>query len=160
MLWQQIRPYTWVAPFIIAVGFLLRLVRASELDAPGGVRHTVIPIFVAGICMFWALTEVTRQIAQEDAANHASNVADWTEVIVLSAKPLSLAPPGVSEEKLPRKDLWLPYRYTGLHLLIENEGRYYVVPRDWMKNRTDPVYVIRENDNLWVGLRAGAKSAP
>ncbi|MFI1923428.1 MULTISPECIES: hypothetical protein [unclassified Streptomyces] len=159
ILWQQIQPYAWAAPLTIAVGFLLCLVHASELDPPRGLRHKVIPIFVAGICMFWALTQVTRQIAQEDAKSHASNVDSWTGVIILSAKPLSLAPPGVSEEKLPQKDLWLPYRYSGLRLLIENQGRYFVVPHDW-KARTDPVYVIHGNDNLWIGLLAGVQSSP
>ncbi|MFF2214874.1 hypothetical protein [Streptomyces antibioticus] len=172
VLWRQLHGYAWIAPLVIAVGFLLCSMGIAEAGGSAGLRRKEVVLFAAGICAFWILIEVTRQVAREDAMEHASNVCRWTGVIILSAKPLSMnsrqitasdseqCQSGVMEEKLHRKDgLRLPYRYTGLRLLVENGGRYYVVPVDW-KVSTDPVYVVRESDDLWIGLRGGIQTKP
>ncbi|MCX5170394.1 hypothetical protein ACWD64_20740 [Streptomyces antibioticus] len=170
VLWRQLHGYAWIAPLVIAVGFLLCSIGIAQVGGSAGLRRKEIVLFTAGICAFWTLIEVTRQVAREDAMEHASSVCRWTGVIILSAKPLSMnskqitgseseqCQSGVIEEKLHRKDgLRLPYRYTGLRLLVENGGRYYVVPVDWEVS-ADPVYVIRESDDLWIGLRGGVQS--
>ncbi|MFF0595746.1 hypothetical protein [Streptomyces antibioticus] len=170
VLWRQLHGYAWIAPLAIAVGFFLCSMGIAEAGGSAGLRRKEVVLFAAGICAFWILIEVTRQVAREDAMERAASVCRWTGVIILSAKPLSMnsrqiaasdseqCQSGVMEEKLHRKDgLRLPYRYTGLRLLVENGGRYYVVPVDW-KVGTDPVYVIRESDDLWIGLRGGIQT--
>ncbi|MFF2510400.1 hypothetical protein [Streptomyces sp. NPDC058086] len=47
-------------------------------------------------------------------------------------------------------------RWTGVRLLMERNGRYYVVSRGW-KPRRDPLYVIRESDDIWVALTSGTQ---
>jgi hypothetical protein len=95
----------------------------------------------------------TAQLGDHDARIRANNVTRWTGVVVLSAKPLSL--PKIRMEVLGN-DLALRYRYTGLRLLIEDGGRYFVVPLGW-NPRTQPVYVIRESDKTWIGLMPGTQ---
>ncbi|MFJ3841762.1 hypothetical protein ACIPY6_40530 [Streptomyces sp. NPDC090054] len=154
ILWRWIHPYAWTAPLAIAAGFLLGAPWGAGRRSPSDVRRRTMSVFVAGVCVFWALTQVTRQIAQDDAREHARNVQGWTRVMILSSKRLSLPTPGTVEERLPVKDLLLPYRYTGLRLLAEGNGRYYVVPDDWKVENADPIYAIRGSDDLWISLRA------
>lgn len=104
------------------------------------------------INLFWLLTQTAVQLGDGDAKAHAGQVVTWPGEMLLSSRPLSLT--GVREKKLSGKGLRLPYRYTGLQLLIERQGYYYVVPLDW-KAKTDPIYVIHESDDLWVGLGPG-----
>ncbi|MFF7881229.1 hypothetical protein ACH40F_06850 [Streptomyces sp. NPDC020794] len=47
-------------------------------------------------------------------------------------------------------------RWTGVRLLLERDGRYYVVSRGW-KPRRDPLYVIRESDDIWGALTSGTQ---
>ncbi|MGW2559477.1 hypothetical protein ACWCXB_09565 [Streptomyces sp. NPDC001514] len=158
IFWSRIHPYAWTAPLAIAVGLLLGQSRDVKDNRPEGPHRRAVLVLASGVFLFWALTQATWQLGEEDAKDHAADVVGWTSVIVLSSKPLSLPPPGVQEERLRREDLRHPYRYTGLRLLLEHHGRYYVVPVDW-KARTDPVYVIHESDDLWIGLQAGAQPA-
>ncbi|MEV7614093.1 hypothetical protein [Streptomyces sp. NPDC089799] len=111
-------------------------------------------VFVAGVCVFWVLTQVTRQIALDDAREHARNVQGWTRVMILGSKRPSLPAPGTVEERLPAKDLLLPYRYTGLRLLAEGNGRYYVVPNDWKVENGEPICAVRESDDVWISLQS------
>ncbi|MFF4551282.1 hypothetical protein [Streptomyces sp. NPDC001435] len=156
VFWSRIQPYEWAAPLTLAVGFLLGLVAHAAGNRPGGAGRRGLLFFAAVVCLFWVLTETALQLGEKDARARASHVQSWPSVMLLSTRPLSLPPPGVQEEKFARKDLRMPYRYTGLRLLIERSGRYYVVPADW-KARTDPVYVIHESDDLWVGLGPGVQ---
>jgi hypothetical protein len=158
IFWSEIQPYAWTAPLTIAAGLLLGQSRNVRGNPPDGLRRRAVVVFASGVFLFWALTQATQQFGEEDAKAHAADVVDWTSVVVLSSKPLSLPPPGVQEEKLPRENLLLPYRYTGLRLLLERHGRYYVVPADW-KAKTDAVYVIQESNDLWIALRPGTQPA-
>lgn len=62
---------------------------------------------------------------------------------------LSLPLPLRDEQDLGAK-YRLRYRYTGLRLLLERGGRCWAVLIDW-KPRTDPVYVLHESDDIWIG---------
>ncbi|MEV8306414.1 hypothetical protein AB0P36_03385 [Streptomyces flavidovirens] len=44
----------------------------------------------------------------------------------------------------------------GRLILIERNGRYYVVPVHW-NAKTDPIWVIRESENTWIGLMPGVQ---
>ncbi|HEY9367119.1 hypothetical protein [Streptomyces sp.] len=155
-LWTKIEPYGWIAPMIIAFGLLLSQLRDSEGRRPEGLRRRALPVLAAAIFVFWGLTQVTVDTAERDAASRARNVAKWTGVVVLSSHKLAIPtrPTGtVTEEDLPSG--WLHrYRYTGLRLLLERDGRYYVVPLGWDVRR-DAIYIFRESDAVWIGLTPG-----
>ncbi|WP_418960065.1 hypothetical protein [Streptomyces tritici] len=157
-LWTEIQPHGWVAPLIVAAGLLLGQFRDAEGHRPQGFRRRALPVFAAGLFGFWGLTQLTVHTAQRDAAARARHVVDWTGVVVLSRHPLALPTGEVKAEPLP-EGLLHRYRYTGLRLLLERDGRYHVVPLTWNVHE-DPIYVIRESDTVWVGLTPGTRPQP
>ncbi|MFB7454680.1 hypothetical protein [Streptomyces sp. NPDC056194] len=154
-LWQEIQPYGWAGPLTIAVGLLLSQCRDAEGRRPQGFRRQAVPVFAAGVFLFWTVTNVAWQQGRQDAQAHAADVTRWTGVLVLSTKPLSLPTGSVREEKLPHDRLH-PYRYSGLRLLTEHDGRYFVVPRNW-NAQVDEIYVIRESEAIWIALTPGTR---
>ncbi|MER7953203.1 hypothetical protein [Streptomyces sp. NPDC096030] len=154
-LWSKIQPYGWTAPLIIAAGLLMGQFRDATGRRPTGFRYRALPVFAAGAFLFWALTQVTVQTAERDAAARARDVTDWTGVLVLSTHPLALPTGAVTKEVLPG-GVRHRYRYTGLRLLLERDGRYYVVPLGWDAKR-DAMYIVRESDAVWIGLTPGTQ---
>ncbi|MFD8212638.1 hypothetical protein ACFV2U_02590 [Streptomyces sp. NPDC059697] len=152
---SAIAPYGWVAPLIVAAGLLLGQCRDTTSDRRAGLRHKAVPFFAAAVFLFWALTQITWQLGERDAKERARDVTRWTGVLILSTHRLALP-----QDSLVTEDLGEPfhprYRYTGLRLLLERDGRYYVVSRGW-KPRRDPLYVIRESDDIWVALTSGTQ---
>ncbi|MFD3939928.1 hypothetical protein ACFWSF_34320 [Streptomyces sp. NPDC058611] len=154
-LWNEIQPYGWTAPFLIAVGLLMGQCRDSRGRRPKGLRCKALPVFAAGAFLFWTLTQVTIQTAQRDARSRARDVTDWTGVMVLSSHPLSL-PTGTVRREVLASGLRHRYRYTGLRLLLERDTRYYVVPLGWNVDR-DAMYIIQQSDAVWIGLTPGTQ---
>ncbi|MFB6837578.1 hypothetical protein [Streptomyces sp. NPDC056361] len=154
-LWQEIQPYGWIGPLTIAVGLLLSQCRDAEGRRPQGFRRQAVPVFAAGVFLFWTVTNVAWQQGRQDAQAHAAAVTRWTGVLVLSTKPLSLPTDSVREEKLSN-NLLHPYRYSDLRLLTEHDGRYFVVPRHW-NAQVDEIYVIRESEAIWIALTPGTR---
>lgn len=154
-LWTEIQPYGWIAPLVIAAGLLLSQFRDSRGRKPVGFRRRALPVFAAGVFLFWTLTQVTVQSAERDAESRARHVTEWTGVMVLSSRPLAFPSGTVTKEVLPGSVLHR-YRYTGLRLLLERDGRYYVVPRGWNVHK-DAMYVIRESETTWIALTPGTQ---
>ncbi|MFE5614464.1 hypothetical protein [Streptomyces sp. NPDC056524] len=157
-LWVEIQPYGWVASLIIAVGLLMGQLRNAAGRRPEGFRRRALPIFAAAVFLFWTLTQVTQQMAHRDATAHARRVVDWTGVVVLSSGPLALPtrPKGTITREILPSGVVHRYRYTGLRLLLERNGRFHVVPLGWDVRR-DPIYIIRESDAVWIGLTPGTQ---
>jgi hypothetical protein len=159
LLWPLIQPHGWLAPLAIALGLALGQGRAITDGKGQGLRRRAVMLFAAGVCLFWAVTLVARQVGAQDAAADARHVAEWTRVVVLSSNRLSLPSDWAAEEDLDKNQalgLRHRYRYTGLRLLVERGGRYYVVPPNW-NAKADEVYVIRESDSTWIGLSPGVQ---
>ncbi|MGW2013309.1 hypothetical protein [Streptomyces sp. NPDC001927] len=152
-LWTEIQPYGWVAPLIIAAGLLMGQFRDASGRRPQGFRRRALPVFAAGVFAFWGLTQVTVQTAERDARSRARHVTEWPGVMLLSSHRLAFPTGEVTKDLLP-SGVRHRYRYTGLRLLLERDGRYYVVPLGWDVDR-DAMYVIRESDDLWIGLTPG-----
>ncbi|MEU4266515.1 hypothetical protein [Streptomyces sp. NPDC026092] len=75
----------------------------------------------------------------------------WIAPLVIAQ--LSL-PTGTVRKEVLASGLRHRYRYTGLRLLLERDGRYYVVPVGWNVER-DAMYIIQESDTVWIGLTPG-----
>ncbi|MFF0087893.1 hypothetical protein ACFYR1_51085 [Streptomyces canus] len=122
-----------------------------------GLRDTAVPIFAAGAFLFWAITLVAGQLGEQHAAHDGRNVVKRTGLVVFSAARIGLSSrsPDLHFEDFGDA-VRLRYRYTGLRLIVARDGRYYAVPIGW-RARTDPVYVLRESDDLRVELTPGVQ---
>ncbi|MEU6776183.1 hypothetical protein [Streptomyces sp. NPDC046759] len=155
-LWRLLLP-DWAGPLLIGVGLLLGAAPHDGVDHPRGVWTTALQIFGAGLFLFWALTLVVGHLGEQHARNDARTTSPGsTGLIIYSAKPLNFPP---TQGQLLTKDLGntirMRYRYTGLRLITVRDGRYYAVPIGWQE-KTDPVYILRESDDVRFELTPGA----
>ncbi|MFI0262561.1 hypothetical protein ACH4OW_26385 [Streptomyces sp. NPDC017056] len=155
LLWQHIQPYGWVAPLLVAVGLVLGLSRAANPAAPArGLWRKGLPVAAAGLFLVWVVALVAGRLGAEDAKVAAAHLVRRPAVVVLSTERLSLTGPGLVSEEL--KGMHYRYRYYGLRLLLERDRRYYVLPVGW-RARTDPTYVIEDDDTTLVQLMPGTR---
>ncbi|MET9814883.1 MULTISPECIES: hypothetical protein [unclassified Streptomyces] len=153
LMWSRIHPYAWTAPLTIAVGLLLGQTRPARDGRPWQAGSRSVVILAAAAFLFWTLTQAAWQLGDRDARTHARDVVSWTGVVILSTERLSFPTRSVQPEDL-REGWRHRYRYTNLRLLLERDGRYLVVPTDWDARR-DPIYVVIEDANTWIGLTPG-----
>lgn len=156
VMWPYIQPYAWTAPLTIASGLLLGQSRTAQSDAPRQLRSRSLMILAAAAFLFWTLTQAAWQLGAHDARMRAREVVSWTGVVIHSAQRLPFGARSVREEDFEAG--WRHrYRYTGLRLLLERDGRYLVVPLEWDAGR-DPIYVVLEDANTWIGLTPGEQA--
>lgn len=161
VLWWQrqlLLPYRWAGPLLIGLGLLLGLVPPDDGDRrPADLRDTAVRGFAAGIFLFWAVTLVAGQLGDQHARADARHTNRRTALMVYSTERLGLRSRtlDIRFEDLGT-DVHFRYRYSGLRLILERDGRYYVVAPGWQA-RTDPVYVLRESDQVRFQLMPGTQ---
>jgi hypothetical protein len=84
------------------------------------------------LCLFWATSEYVAATARGRALYFAAGLAREPSVVIYSDKRLFLAGPGILEEPLPdQPTAAYRYRYSGMRLLVESQGRYFLLPAGW-----------------------------
>lgn len=151
-LWPFIQPYGWTAPLVAAGGMLLGLTRPEEQRA----WQRGVSIAMAALLLVWAVGMSASQQGRRVAERTADQLVSRTAVVVLSTERLSMSgSPGPLVEDLG-KDQHYRYRYSQLRLLVERGRRYYLLPLGW-RYRTDPTYVIDDDDSLRIELYPGTQ---
>ncbi len=155
LLWQHIQPYGWAAPLLVAAGLVLgQSDAANPVRPPRGLWRRGFPIAAAGLFLVWMIALVAGHLGTQDARSAAAHLVRRPAVVVLSVERLSLTGPGLVTETLP--GMHYRYRYTGLRLILERDRRYYVLPVGW-RARTDPAFVIEDDDTILVQLMPGTR---
>jgi hypothetical protein len=138
-------------------GLLLGVAPRDGADRPRSLRDTAVPIFAAGVFLFWTVTLVAGQLGEQHAEQDSRNVVQRTGLVVFSAERLGLSS---RSTELRFQDLdaavRLRYRYTGLRLIVARDGHYYAVPIGW-RARTDPICIFRKSDAVRVELTPGVQ---
>ncbi|MFJ8717423.1 hypothetical protein ACIRD9_30370 [Streptomyces violaceus] len=154
LLWR-VEPY-WAAPATVAAGLLMGQSRAALRGRGQGLLERAVPLFAAMAFLLLAITLLAAQLGDREAKQAARHVVRWPGVVLFSTERLSLTgPSGLKADDLG-PGTHLRYRYTGLRLLIERGGHYYVVPVGW-NAATDSVYIFRENDTTRIELTSGVR---
>jgi hypothetical protein len=154
LLWR-VEPY-WAAPATVAAGLLMGQSRAALRGRGQGLLERAVPLFAAMAFLLLAITLLAAQLGDREAKQAARHVVRWPGVVLFSTERLSLTgPSGLKADDLG-PGTHLRYRYTGLRLLIERGGHYYVVPVGW-NAATDSVYSFRENDTTRIELTSGVR---
>ncbi|WP_030374250.1 hypothetical protein [Streptomyces rimosus] len=155
LLWQHIQPYGWAAPLLVATGLVLSQSGAANPARPArGLWRRGLPVVAAGLFLVWAIALVAGQLGRQDAREAAAHLVRRPAVVVLSTERLSLTGPGLTAERLP--GMHYRYRYTGLRLILERDRRYYVLPVGW-RPRTDPTFVIEDDDSILIEIMPGTQ---
>lgn len=98
-------------------------VRRAALAGVGG-------LLVAGL--FWAANSFAWAFGLGQAYDDAVRLPDRPEVVVDTRERLTDPPPGVRETPITgAAPAGYRYRYQGLRLLLEADGRLYLVPAQW-----------------------------
>lgn len=127
-------PYPLVTPALLGAGAGILALSTTWLAEPrdGGRTTTVLLVFVVIASVFWA----TATIAQWSGRGQAKALArDLTELpaVVLDTPEALLPRDGAVVETVlpPQEGQTYRYRYRGLRLLAEGDGRLFLVPETW-----------------------------
>ncbi len=87
-------------------------------------------LMIAGL--FWATNSFANAYGKGRGHEDAQGLPERPAVLLYTSERIVDLPPGVTETQLPAEDEALVrYRYDGLRLLLESEGRLFLVPSHW-----------------------------
>lgn len=130
--------YPTVTPVLLGAG-AGTLARAGML-APAAYRPRagtlVVLVAVVVVSVFWVTATVAQWSGTGQAKALARDLTDLPAVVVDTADPLFPGDPTVAESVLPppegtTAEPGYRYRYRGLRLLVEGDGRLFLVPQTW-----------------------------
>lgn len=151
-LWPYIQPYGWTVPLVMAFGLLLGLTEAAGQKT----WQRGVSVAMTVVLLLWAVGMAAGQQGRAAAERTAEQLVRHTAVVVLSTDRLSMSgAPGPLVEDLG-EDQHYRYRYSELRLLVERDKRYHLLPLGW-RHRTDPTYVIDDDDSVRIELYPGTQ---
>ncbi|WTW98514.1 hypothetical protein OG216_36560 [Streptomycetaceae bacterium NBC_01309] len=156
LYWDKFRPNQWIVPAVLGVGLLLGefTSRRAESPPPPITAGRRARLLVVALCLLWAVAESAHQTGINDARTTEAALDSRPEVHVLSVEPMHFsAGQGIVVEGPFGDDAHFKYRYTGLRLVIQRSGSYYVVPALW-RHDTGITYEIRPSDSVQVTIRS------
>ncbi|MFS0705896.1 hypothetical protein AB6N23_15400 [Cellulomonas sp. 179-A 9B4 NHS] len=151
-------PYALVTPVALGLGALLlaRALTWSGADARGapdggaapGTRTTaVVLVLVVVASVFWAAATLAQWSGLGQAKALARDLTRLPAVVVDTTEPLFPADPVVGQTVLAGPDgtaTGQRFRYRGLRLLAEGDGRLFLVPERW--SPAGSTYVVDPDD--------------
>ncbi|MGW6499275.1 hypothetical protein [Nonomuraea angiospora] len=94
------------------------------------VQRTVLVVLIL-LSFFWMVDDRARQAGEADAKGLKEHPEQLVGVVVYAPRRLNLEDPGIREIPLTDPNAEFRYKYTGLRLLIESNGQYFVVSVCW-----------------------------
>lgn len=120
--------------------------RGANRSGWAGTVNLVLVLLLVVLSLFWAATNYAQAIGRGRAAAFARGLAGRPGVIVYSVDQLFLQGPGVLETTLPAGPrTGYHYRYSGLRLLTESRGRFFLLPEGWTP--ADGTTIVLEDTN-------------
>ncbi|MCM2423678.1 hypothetical protein [Streptomyces sp. RKAG293] len=110
-------------------------------------------IVVAG--SFWTANSFAAAYGRGRALDDAASLEHRPEVVLYTKEPLRDVPTGVEQTEVAaaEKDTYR-FRYRGLRLLVESNGRLFLVPARWIAGSSETL-VVPYDDSIRIGLIAG-----
>ncbi len=148
-----------VTPLGLAVGvtflaygrYLLQQTAPSAgAPGPGAARGYAIAAAIVVLALFWATSSFAGAYGHGVARVAAARLADRPGVVLDTRERLYMRYPGVEESMLPpAKGQTFHYRYRGLRLLVEADGRMFLLPEQWRRG-TGATLVVPVDDSVRV----------
>jgi len=123
--------------------------RSRTLEAQ---LRTFLLLGLAVLGLFWSVSLYALVVGRERAETIHQQLRSRTEMVVFSKDRLSLNGSGLQEIPQPAGSRYR-HRYSGLYLLAESRGRYFVLPVGWVKGE-DTAMVIPETDDIRIDFQA------
>lgn len=158
-LFVPLSPGLGMAVLAYAVYVLRRLAPTSSPEAAarrarGGIGRPgslglVLVVLLVVLSLFWTMSEYAGALGRGRAAQLEASLSSRPGATVFTGERLQLAAPGVTETRLSGADSAFRFRYDGLRLLIRSDGKYFLLPDGWSRERGVAV-VLPDDDRLRI----------
>ncbi|KJY30721.1 MULTISPECIES: hypothetical protein [Streptomyces] len=132
--------------------------RLADAAYPVARERLALALVVAlvGLCSFWAAHAYAKEHGDDDARYLAHHLWLRPAVTLDTVERLYFPPGQVRETRLPPSGTpqRFRFRYEGLRLLAEANGRMFLIPEDWA-TRGGSVLIVPANDTVRVALSPG-----
>lgn len=147
------------SPLGLATGVLLlyfssllyrhRSARDDERDRlfSGNLAEKAGVFVLVGISLFWAAQLYASEVGKTRAQQMVALLDREPLTTVYSARSLGVQAPDVIEEVCTGVDPAYRFRYTGLVLVLQSGGQYFLLPRSWAASPS-PALVIPRTDSI------------
>lgn len=150
------REYAGLPGLGLTLGVVLLMFSWHRLSAPANAdrRHSgitaaewVVTYLLVAFGLFWAVGDYSREVGTRRAFETASQIPTRPDVVLYSARSLSLNTDGVREILCGQPDAAYKYRYTGLKLLLQSNSQYVFVPTNWQAS-SGTAFILPRTDAL------------
>lgn len=117
-------------------------------------RYALLVLLIAGL--FWTCNIASSLYGRDRAADMAKRLPAHPSVILYTRDAIDSPPSGVIHRDLG-KDQKFRHRYSGLALLVESDGRLFLVPVPWSP-RTGRVLVVENSADTRLQLIPGDRT--
>lgn len=121
---------------------------------PLSLPFIVVVGLVGVLSMFWATSDYAAALGRGRAKALAANLDARPSVVVYTERQLGIAGPGVVEKRADDAAAYR-FRYSGLRLLIESDGRFFLIPNNWTRSK-GAVIVLPDTPSVRLEFRRGS----
>jgi hypothetical protein len=134
--------------------------RAGRVPSPaarrGGRAVVVAACGVVVLSLFWTTNSFAGAYGRGQGAADSARLTQRPEVVLDTKERLYLRYPGVEETALPVAEAQeFRFRYRGMRLLIEANGKLFLVPEQWREGGA--VLVVPHDDSTRAQFQPGAR---
>ncbi|WP_410566538.1 hypothetical protein [Amycolatopsis sp. cmx-4-61] len=119
--------------FLVAASRMLASRAGRPWPAALATAEWLAAFVLVSVGLFWAVADYSASVGVGRALEIEGTLAGPPETVVYSAKSLNLTAPGVRETPCRHPDSAYHYRYTGLKLILQSGGQYFLLPVQWHK---------------------------
>lgn len=107
------------------------------------------------LSLFWAANSFAGAYGRGAAAVTAADLSRRPAVVLDTTERLFISFPGIVETSLPvAQASKFRFRYRGLRLLVESDGRLFLVPDQW-RSDDGATLVVRDNEDIRIQFHRG-----
>ncbi|MGW3349709.1 hypothetical protein ACWDA3_40980 [Nonomuraea rubra] len=119
--------------FVLVYGLSLyqRVSERHVVSSADQVLQRTLCVVLLLILLLWTVSELAQQEGMKTAHQYRSDPGALPSTVVYAARRLHLEGLGIKETPLPDPGAMYRYRYSGLHLLLHSNERYFLLPACW-----------------------------
>ncbi|MBE1582027.1 hypothetical protein ACFPOI_27595 [Nonomuraea angiospora] len=131
-LWAQSILLDLGAALLFYSFYVFKMARTGPVVSTGQVVQRTVLVVLVLLSLLWIVDDRARRAGEADAKDMKEHPEQrLVAVVVYAPQRLNLEDPGIREIPLTDPNAEFRYKYTGLRLLIESSGQYFVVSVCW-----------------------------